>query len=116
MMTKAELKTLHKEMLRRQHILQLDSWQVEISSDPDLKRKSCTYLEWYEQRAIIAFREKFDEGLQSNLLWHELGHLVMAEISKFLKSVLTPDEFKHYKELEERAINQFSSALDAGEE
>ena len=105
--------------------LRLSNWQVrvKINSELPVESRRCPKLvtkarvcpNWHEHRATIEFREEFPEALQANLLWHELGHLVMGDIDKFLVQSLTQTEFKYYKELAERAINQFANALEADE-
>jgi len=102
-----------KTLAKRRRLLKLTGWQIKSRVNPKIKPKAHVLWNYCEQTATIEFREEFDEELQSNLFWHELGHLVLMDIRELLSSLLTKEEFAHYRELQERAVNQFAGALDA---
>ncbi len=93
-------------------LLKLTGWQIKTKTNPSIKPRSHVVYDYVHQTATVEFREKFDEETRTYLLWHELSHLVLIDISEFLKKLLTKEEFAYYEKLEERAVNQFANALN----
>jgi len=105
-----------KTLAQCRSLLKLTGWKIKTETDPkcearDRGCRACLNWDAVGQTAIVRFRKKYSDEELAYLLWHELSHLVLADVKEFLKTVLTEKELAHYKQLQEQAVNQFSGAL-----